>query len=298
MSVILTLTAAFALRGTISNNKLVRIVADLQPVVSYAADALNLSDISLTWATFGQFVDDATMPGIMRRWLSHIPAGAIRMRVVLSQAAGSGMTSLDVIARAVHEHPEFPWPLIEQMYPQEWDAAHRAILLVGENPYYGYRRDLSGVRSTLFKYFAGFCGKLLIAAGDKSLDGYRGFAEDKINKDSITRMIDAYMSKQSGVDFDSPPTPEAHAKYRKLRDSVARHPANLQTLARMGGHGDVPDDQITLAREADADYVHLLDRIREMDMGADGPAQRQVGQNGRDDADPPVRDANDHDGDE
>nr|XP_055068187.1 uncharacterized protein si:dkey-81e3.2 [Misgurnus anguillicaudatus]XP_055068188.1 uncharacterized protein si:dkey-81e3.2 [Misgurnus anguillicaudatus] len=247
LSVILTTFAAFALRGSITYSKLTRCVKDLQPVISYAAEAINAAEISMTWATFGHFVDNGSMPGIMRRWLEFVPAGAIRLRVILSQAAGSGMTSLDVIARAVHEHPEFPWPLVIRMYPQEWIAAQRALIIVGGNPYYGYRRVLTEVRSTKFKYLASICGKLLVAAGDKSLDGYRGFAEDRVNNKSIRWMIDGYMASHAGADPNSAISEEEHESYRSMRDLAALHPANINGHANMGGHPDVPNDQAALA---------------------------------------------------
>lgn len=95
--------------------KVTRVITELTPTVPYAGDALTATDIHLTWANFGQYVDDRAMPRIIRQWLAFILAHAIRVRVVLAQAAGSGLTSLDVIARAIHENPTFPWVLIKQM---------------------------------------------------------------------------------------------------------------------------------------------------------------------------------------
>lgn len=245
LGVILMTVTSFSLRGVITHSKLSRVVNDLLPVIPYASEALNAADIALTWATFGHLVDDGNMPGIMRRWLGFVAAGAVRLRVLLAQAAGSGLTFLDVIARAINGHSDFSWPYVARMYPQEWPAAGRAITLVGGNPYYGYRHDLTEVRSTLFKNLAAFCGKLLVAAGDQSLDGYRGFVEEKINKESIMRMIDGYMSSQGYVDLASDIGPEEHAAFCDKRRLVAAHPANMEGLASMTGHPDPFDDDVS-----------------------------------------------------
>nr|UVF58769.1 MAG: S protein [Salarius guttatus piscichuvirus] len=237
---VLTMLASFALRGAITHSKLGKVVADLLPIIPYAADALNQADIALTWNNFGHLVDDRNMPRIMRRWLRQVPTAAIRLRVLLAQAAGSGLTSLDVIARAVHAHPEFPWPLIRRLYPEEWEAAGRALGLVGNNPYFGYRRDLAHVRSVLFKRLSSFCGKLLIACGDRTLENYRGFVEDRINRDALQRLIDGYLATHAGPDMEADITEDEMEAYRYMRDLARRSPVNMEGLANMDGHPD-PD---------------------------------------------------------
>ncbi|KAL0967482.1 hypothetical protein UPYG_G00252810 [Umbra pygmaea] len=228
--VLLTVTS-FALRGSITHSKLSRLITDLQPVVRYASEILNINDIACTWANFGHLVHDGNMPAIMRRWLGMVPAGAVRLRVLLSQAAGSGLTSLYVIARAIHEHPDFPWPYIARLYPAEWRAAGTAIAIVGGNPYFGFRRDLAEVRSTLFKNLASFCGKLLVAAGDKTLD----------NKESISRMIESYLETSQGADLAGDMTDEEIGEAHHMINMVANHPSNMANTTNMAGHDD-PDE--------------------------------------------------------
>lgn len=91
------------------------------------------------------------MPRILRRWLGFVPAHTVPIRVVLAQAAGSGLTSLGVIAATIYENPNFPWVILQRMYPEQWDNAGRAMRRVGNNPYYGYRRDLTDMRAVHFR---------------------------------------------------------------------------------------------------------------------------------------------------
>lgn len=238
LGVIILLLVSFATRGSISAAKLGRIVNDLNAVMPNIADGLTPGDIQQVWGQFGHYVDDRVMPGIMRRWLEHIPAAAIRLRVVLAQAAGSGLTTLDVIARAIHEHPDFPWPLIRRMYPDEWVNVGHAVAAVGDNPYFGYRRDLEVVRSTRFKRIGSVAGRLLIKFGDRTLENYRGFAEDQTNKATIDRLIMAYVETHEPVNLNEDMSDEELRMHISMRELVAAYPVNAGGLASMAGHPD------------------------------------------------------------
>lgn len=187
-AIILTVVS-FSVRGNMSAAKVTRVVTELAPTMPFTGEALTTGDIQLTWSNFGHYVDDRVMPAIVRRWLAYIPQHALRVRVVLAQAAGSGLTSLDVIARAIHENPSFPWVLIQRMYPDQWDNAGLAMRRVGNNPYYGFRHDLGHVRANQFRHLAAFCGRLLIALGDEALGRYQGFQNDRIRADIWNRLI-------------------------------------------------------------------------------------------------------------
>nr|WET19891.1 MAG: nucleoprotein [Sea turtle neural virus 1]WET19895.1 MAG: nucleoprotein [Sea turtle neural virus 1] len=238
LGVIILLLVSFATRGSISAAKLGRIVNDLNAVMPNIADGLTPGDVQQVWGQFGHYVDDRVMPGIMRRWLEHIPAAAIRLRVVLAQAAGSGLTTLDVIARAIHEHPHFPWPLIRRMYPDEWVNVGQAVAAVGGNPYFGYRRDLEVVRSTRFKRIGTVAGKLLIKFGDRTLENYRGFSEDQTNKTTIDRLIMAYVETHEPVDLNEAMSDTELEMHVAMRELVAAYPVNAGGLANMAGHPD------------------------------------------------------------
>lgn len=240
-AIILTLVS-FSVRGNMSAAKVTRVVAELTPTMPYAGEALTAGDIQLTWTNFGQYVDDSVMPAIIRRWLTYIPQHALRVRVVLAQAAGSGLTSLDVIARAIHENPAFPWILVQRMYPDQWDNAGLAMRRVGNNPYYGFRHNLEHVRANQFRHLAAFCGRLLIALGDESLGRYQGFQNDRLRVDVWNKLIASYVTARGreALDVERPMTDAKIRMQAAMADQVALYPANLGGLANMDGHPDVP----------------------------------------------------------
>lgn len=102
---VLLLVLAFATRGQMSARRLQRVTSDLRASMGTLIEMLRLEDIALTWANFGHLVHDGNIGAILHRWMGFLPVSAIRLRVALDQAAGSGLTSLDVIARAVAEFP-------------------------------------------------------------------------------------------------------------------------------------------------------------------------------------------------
>lgn len=191
---VLLILLAYASRGQMSDRRLQRIIQELRPSLGAVVEMLRAEDISMTWANFGHLVNDGTIEGVLTRWAGFLPTSAIRLRVALDQASGSGLTSLDVIARAIAEHPHFPWYLVKRLYPEEWASARAAMVTVGNNRFYGYRADLGGVRSSQFKYLSWVCGRILIeVGGDKSLVRYKGFVPHKVMESSVKEMIAAYI---------------------------------------------------------------------------------------------------------
>ena len=75
------------------------------------------------------------------------------------------MTSLDTVARAFREHPDFPWQAIQRFYPEDFEGAFGALTAVAGNPHYGYKNELGAVSSTKYSSLAWACRKLLVAMG-------------------------------------------------------------------------------------------------------------------------------------
>ncbi|AVM87274.1 putative nucleoprotein [Guangdong red-banded snake chuvirus-like virus] len=233
---VLLLLISFSMRGQISSQKLTKIMTNLQPVMPHIVPLLHPGDIVAAWRNFGMYVNDRNAAAIFRRWINYIPQGAVALRVILAQAAGNGLTQIDTIARAYQEHPNFPWPLFVRLYPEEWNHAMVAIRLIGDNPYFGFRHDLGEVRSTRFKRLAWACGQLLIRAGDRALENYRGFQEDRANASQVKDLIDGYLRLVQGVNIDDPITAEEFWMVEANARALNEYAGGLAGRANMGGH--------------------------------------------------------------
>ena len=185
---------------------------------------LSVEDVKCTWANFGHFVDHRSMGDILRQWKECLPGGCIRLRVCLAQAAGSGLVSLDVFARALNEHRRFPWPHVMRLYPGQWDAAVLALRTVAANPHYGFKTNLEHVNSSNYSSDAWLCGRLLIRAGDETLSGYKGFRPDTPRTKVVEDMITQHLSEGvDNVDLSSPFTPAETGGLLALIDVAAIH---------------------------------------------------------------------------
>lgn len=129
----------------------------------------------MTCRNFGHLVTEGNIGGIMECSMAFIPRAAVHLRVLMQQALDSGLTCLDMIAQAIHEHPHFPRHIVRRMYRRGWERVMNAVALVGDNRYYVYHHDLDAVCSTQFKYPTWVYGCLLIHCCDVSLRRYRGF---------------------------------------------------------------------------------------------------------------------------
>ncbi|KAG5870157.1 hypothetical protein JTB14_032449 [Gonioctena quinquepunctata] len=193
VQVISTIVVAVVKRGTVSQQFLQKVSEgikdDLNKVVTF-----NEEVIRLTYINYGQQINDVNIQVVFARWKSQIPAGALRLGLVVSQAAGGGLTAYLTIREAIKEYKDFDWGYISLCFPQEWAGFETAVQTVGGNQYYGFRKDLGDAKSTHFKSLAWVAKELLIKAGGKtSLSRYSGWVGLIAHQNAITDKIDAYV---------------------------------------------------------------------------------------------------------
>ncbi|CAL8249935.1 unnamed protein product [Arctogadus glacialis] len=209
--IVLLAIVSSALRGDVSNAKLARMQADLRTAMPFVGN-LSREDILRTWTNYGHLVDEVSAGEVITHLMTCIPGGCVRLRVCLAQAAGSGMSSLDTVAGAFREHPDFPSQAVQKMYPNDFAGAYKALHIVAGNPHYGYKNELGAVSSTNYRSLAWVCGLLIVATGDPSLKEYKGFKEDSRNKSTITDMIASYVAHSgASVDMSTPYTAVEHS---------------------------------------------------------------------------------------
>ncbi|APG78726.1 hypothetical protein [Hubei chuvirus-like virus 3] len=124
---------------------------------------------------FGDGITDTTMPALVNRWLEMLPQHALRLRLTVQQASGSGLTALMIAGKAMRLYHDFPWAAVQRMYPEEFSNFRDAVAAVGDNMWYGYRSDLGVVRSTRYPNITYIGKQLLIKInGEVGLRNYKG----------------------------------------------------------------------------------------------------------------------------
>ena len=165
-----------------------KVQSDLNKVVQ-----VDPGTVRSIYAAYGQNMTSARMRAVVERWGQFIPQQALRLSLIIMQAANTGLTALMVVYKAMKQCSDFPWGKLEVILPGEIQAYHRAIMTVNGDPYYGYNRNLGPVASTNYKnlsYVAKeLCKRIL---GDGAIEGYGGWTRIPRAKVTLDAMIQYY----------------------------------------------------------------------------------------------------------
>lgn len=201
-----SLIIGFSKRGSITVpawNKITRELSTSHPALVSQMDKDRARSY---YISFGSLVNDSNIGPLFELWHSLIPGEAIRFKVTIDQAKGSGLTGIDSFQRAYTAYPKFPWYKIRRLYPQEFSIAVDAMMIVGGNPYYGFRADLGIVKSTNYPGVVYTSMQLLIIGlGDKSLTSYGG-AKNPAHKFTVDNIIQKFFEgRVYDIDLESQP---------------------------------------------------------------------------------------------
>lgn len=213
------LYVSLAKQGTISRGKLEKINQDLAVNMGFE---VNMTEevITYTYQQIGTKIPHNALEIMFNTMRDHMQNLSLRMQVTLQQAAGTGLTGLQIIKRAILEHPAFPWGKLAQMLPAEGPKVIAAFEAVGNDPFYGFLPDLGPAKSTNYARYVWVCQRLLRkfnAEDERTLRNYKGGVRGIPNQPLFEELIDSY----------SPPAPEAAVS----ADFVALG-VNITALAR------------------------------------------------------------------
>lgn len=126
-----------------------------------------------------------------------IPGENLRLKIIIRQAALSGLTCITTIKKAMDTRPDFPWARVCALYPNEVQAATNAFNLIGDNPYYGFTSSMEAVASNKYKNLAYVAKEVLIKyLGDSDLKQYAGFPRTPLYPDRVTAIFDDYERRE------------------------------------------------------------------------------------------------------
>lgn len=157
--------------------------------------------IERVWILIGEFVTETNMGAMCDHWTGAnglagvIPQHALYMRILVSQIKGEGLTALSTIKKALQACPTFPWGEVAAMFPAEFAALQVAFNDVGQNAYYGYKKQNATTKSTLYKNVAWVAKELLIRmGGNGSLSRFKGWTRSPERVDQLNTLITNFIN--------------------------------------------------------------------------------------------------------
>lgn len=150
------------------------------------------------FTVFGNLINDVTIQQVNTHWTGLLPIPALRLKSIVTQAAGSGLTALSVTGRAIRIYHDFNWARILEMYTDEWDNFEAAVEAVGNNVWYEFRRDRGPVISTKYKNLSYVAKELLIKVnGESSLRNYAGWTRRAKYQAIVDQLIADYKAAKT-----------------------------------------------------------------------------------------------------
>jgi hypothetical protein len=184
---------SMAKRGGITQKKLDSLITEIN-----TANGTNIqSDQDATrriWEHCGRHITAANAPNAFHTWETSLTAPtALRVRIACQQASGAGLTALTTIVRAIKCFPTFYWSRVFKWFPEETAALRDALLLVNNNPYFGFSAEMGQARATRYKNLAWVSKELLLRiSGETSLRAYKGWVRIPELSDTLVGLIEKY----------------------------------------------------------------------------------------------------------
>lgn len=149
---------------------------------------------SIFFSNYKTGINKDTAKKLFDHWSSIIPSSALKMQLVVQQAAGSGLTAYYTVCHAVSLYQSFPWHKVKALYLEEWMAFQAANEAIQGNPFYGFESDLKAVRSTKYKSIAWVAKELLCTYNGErgTLGRYQGWIKSPKEESIIQKIIEDY----------------------------------------------------------------------------------------------------------
>lgn len=117
--IITNLIVAICKQGTISGQFIEKVRTAMKQDLGSDV-AVTTSFVGGIWGGYGQYITERNVGPLMKHFLDHIMAEAIRLRITINQAKYQGLTMFQTIGRAMLKYPNMAWHLLEKIIPQEF----------------------------------------------------------------------------------------------------------------------------------------------------------------------------------
>lgn len=146
--------------------------------------------VNMVWSNLKTVVTGNNVQALVTHYLEIVPVHATALRIIVNQAASSGLTTFITIGRAIRMYPEFQWGIASLILPGEMASFNNAVAAVNNNRYYGYNPELQAVRSTLFKNLGWVAKEMLVRGnGEVALNRYAGWIRAPKNRIALEELI-------------------------------------------------------------------------------------------------------------
>ncbi|KAF6214235.1 hypothetical protein GE061_008974 [Apolygus lucorum] len=193
---------ALAKRGTISENKLNKIRAEIQTETRKTL-TFTAQEVEIMHREMSPIVTGANARAIMDGLAGDMDGYSLRLRLTVQQAAKGGMTSYWSIHSALTNFPTFNWAEAHRYLARDFQNFEVACNLVRGNEYYGFNADLGDAAAPRYKSLGWLAMHLLVrfnAAEYGSLAQYATYNRRPDHAEQLQTLIDNFHPELQELD--------------------------------------------------------------------------------------------------
>lgn len=194
---IILMIIAVTRTGTVTDEWCAKFASEVPDMRALISVQVTRATVRATWTLIGSLINDTNIESILSRWFRAIPGSMLRLSITIRQAAGKDLTALESIKSFVRDHPTFPFVKLMRLYPKDVGGAAAAMQLVGNQRYFGYRKDPGIAKASNYRNFTWVAQTVLLQSDENSsLRDYRGVPKKPDNMEAAEKLIREYTTGQ------------------------------------------------------------------------------------------------------
>lgn len=181
----------FAKKGIISQRKLDAVINQIESETGKRLD-LSVGIIKDMWQKVGAHIPYRSIPPMFRTWEAEMGESCLRMRIILEQAAWTGLTHYTTILKMFTDHPGFPWAKVAALLPRDWANFLAALSAVGNDAYYGFQQNLGDAAATKLASLGYVAKEMMVKVGGRdgrAIIQYKGWTSNPLRKTALDAII-------------------------------------------------------------------------------------------------------------
>nr|WAS28130.1 MAG: hypothetical protein [Chuviridae sp.] len=181
------------------------------------------ADLSNIFNYYGKCLVGLSVGALFDYWSQDLPEHLMRMKLVLAQSAGSGLTPYLLVVKAMQTFPDFPWMRVRRLFLSEFAVFEMALENIGGNMYYAFEHNMTTFAGTKYRNVSWVARHVLMEfGGESTLRNLRGFGTTCKSIDVVRALCDEYRARLLPTDAEAPATPEEQAKMDSITEALGR----------------------------------------------------------------------------